>query len=77
MRVSGTQRGGGSSISRDLNGQKNDRTTKLFLFSYFFIGTKTKTNGRNTSLELSVIQKRSKIINSSRKDKIFVVSTNT
>jgi hypothetical protein len=40
---------------------ENDRkTAKLFLFSYFLAGTKTKTkiNGRNTESELSVIRKR-------------------
>jgi hypothetical protein len=53
---------------------ENDRkTAKLFLFSYFLVGTKTKTNGRNTRSELSVIWKRSKTINYSRKDKYFVV----
>jgi hypothetical protein len=54
---------------------ENDRkTVKLFLFSYFLVGTKTKTktNGRNTVSELSVIQKRSKTINYSRKDNYFI-----
>jgi hypothetical protein len=38
---------------------ENDRkTAKLFFFSYFLVGTKTKTNGRNTRSELSVIRKR-------------------
>jgi hypothetical protein len=34
-----------------------EKTAKLFLFSYFLVGTKTKTktNGRNMGLELSVI----------------------
>jgi hypothetical protein len=37
-----------------------EKTTKLFLFSYFLVGTKTKTktNGRNTGSELLVIRKR-------------------
>jgi hypothetical protein len=42
-----------------------EKTAKLFLFSYFLAGTKTKTkiDGRNTGSELSVIRKRSKMIN--------------
>jgi hypothetical protein len=55
---------------------ENDRKiAKLFLFSYFLVGT--KTNGRNTGSELSVIRKRSKTINYSRENNYFVVLSKT
>ena len=56
-----------------------EKTAKLFLFSYFLVGTKTKTktNGRNTVSELSVIRKRSKTINYSWKDNYFIVLSKT
>jgi hypothetical protein len=47
--------------SLQMDRDENDRkTAKLFLFSYFLVGTKTKTktNGRNTGSEVSVIRKR-------------------
>jgi hypothetical protein len=50
---------------------------EFICFHIFWPGRKRKRkiNGRNTGSELSVIRKRSKMINYSRKDNYFVVLT--
>jgi hypothetical protein len=67
---------GTNAAIRDENGRKRSKKiSKLVLFSYFLVGTKTKINGQNTGSELSVIRKQSKTINYSRKYNYSVVLT--